>query len=403
MFSNALLLAFREIKRNLLRSFLTVLGIVIGVASVIAMVTLGDATTANVKNNIEKLGSNMLTLRPGEERLGAARGDNRVKPFNMADLNAIKYEINLLKAVAPEVGKNINAVYGNKSHSTSLMGTNNDYFIVKDWDLKDGRYFEENELKSGKSVCIIGSSIAEQLFLNENPIGAVLRLEKLSCSVIGLLESKGATAFGRDQDDIIIAPIKMAQRRIMGNKDISSILISVRDNASIENAKRDITLLMQERRDIQLGEKDNFRIRDMRDILDTMTSTTKVLTYLLGAVAAISLLVGGIGIMNIMLVSVTERTKEIGIRLAIGAMENDVLLQFLVEAVVLSTIGGVLGIFLGVTAAYFLTIFFQLPFILNEMIIIISFLFSTFIGVIFGYFPARKAARLNPIDALRHE
>lgn len=308
-----------------------------------------------------------------------------------------------LKGVAPNSSKSMNAVYGNKSHSTTIIGSNNDYFIVKDWTFNDGRYFEENEIKTGKSVCVIGDTIVKELFGNENPLGAALRLEKFSCLVIGTLKAKGAAAFGMDQDDVIIVPLNMLQRRITGNKDISSILISVKDDHSIENAKNDLKLLMQERRKIGIGQSDDFNIRDMRDLLETMTSTTKMLTYLLGAVAAISLLVGGIGIMNIMLVSVTERTKEIGIRLAIGATQNDVLLQFLVEAVVLSTIGGLLGIFFGLTCAYYLTIFFELPFIFNENIIMISFVFSTFIGIVFGYFPARKAAKMNPIDALRHE
>lgn len=403
MFTNALLLALREIRRNLLRSFLTILGIVIGVASVIAMVILGDGTTANVKEGIAKLGSNMLTLRPGQERHGPPREDQSAKQFKIGDVIAIKSEIDSLKAVAPNSSSSINAVYGNKSHLTTLIGSDNDYFIVKDWEFNDGRNFEETELKAGKAVCIIGDTIANELFANENPLGARVRLEKFSCTIVGLLRSKGATAFGRDQDDVIIVPLNMLQRRITGNKDISSILISVKDEKAIESAKNDIKLLMQERRNIKVGQSDNFNIRDMRDILDTMTSTTKMLTYLLGAIAAISLLVGGIGIMNIMLVSVTERTKEIGIRLAIGAMENDVLLQFLVESVVLATIGGIIGIVIGLGAAYFLTIFFELPFIMNSTIIIVAFVFSTFIGILFGYFPARKAARLNPIDALRHE
>jgi putative ABC transport system permease protein len=402
MFYNALLLAIREIKRNLLRSFLTVLGIVIGVASVIAMVILGDATTANVKSGIEKLGSNMLTLRPGQARHGPPRGSD-AKPFKISDAQAIKSEISSLKGVAPYSSKSVNTVYGNQSHSTTVVGSDNDYFIAKDWVLEDGRFFEDSDLKSGKSVCVIGSTIKDQLFGDENPVGATLRLGKLSCSIIGLLKSKGAAAFGMDQDDTVIVPLNMFGRRISGNKDISSILISVEGEKLIDGAKNDIKLLMQERRKIKIGANDDFNIRDMRDILETMTSTTNALTYLLGAVAAISLLVGGIGIMNIMLVSVTERTKEIGIRLAIGATEGDILLQFLVEAVVLSTIGGVFGIALGLGAAYYLTIFFELSFIMNEMIVLVAFVFSTALGVIFGYFPARKAARLNPIDALRHE
>ena len=403
MLTNAFLIALKEIKRNILRSILTILGIVIGVASVIAMVMIGDGTTANVKENISKLGTNMLTLRVGQERRGPPREDNSAKAFEDDDIVAIKNEIQNVKAVASENSSSVNIVYGNKSNASFVIGTNNDYFIIKDWELSDGRIFDESELSTGKSSCILGSTIVKQLFEDENPIGANIRLKSFSCNVIGVLKSKGASAFGRDQDEVVIVPLKMSQRKIKGDKDISSILISITEGKYIENAKSDITALMQERRAIKVGESDNFYIRDMEEILSTMTSTTKMLTYLLGSIAAISLLVGGIGIMNIMLVSVTERTKEIGTRLAIGAMENEVLLQVLVEAIVLSTLGGIIGIFLGLSIGVVVVNMMDLPFILNEQIILISFIFSTLIGVFFGYFPAQKAAKLNPIDALRYE
>ncbi|KLD97756.1 ABC transporter permease [Aliarcobacter butzleri] len=403
MLSNAFLIAIKEIRRNILRSILTILGIVIGVASVIAMVMIGDGTTASVKESITKLGTNMLTLRVGQERRGPPREDNSSKPFQNEDITAIKNEIQNIKGVAAENSTKMNIVYGNKSNNSSVIGTNNDYFIIKDWALKDGRIFDDSELSSGKSSCIIGTTIVTQLFGDENPIGASIRLKNMTCNVIGVLASKGAAAFGNDQDEIVIVPLKMYQRKIKGDKDVSSIIISITEERYIENAKTEIISLMQERRAVKIGEPDNFHIRDMKDILDTMTSTTNMLTYLLGSIAAISLLVGGIGIMNIMLVSVTERTREIGTRLAIGAMESEVLLQFLVEAVVLSTWGGIIGIFLGLGIGYTIVNMMQLPFIINNQIIIISFVFSTLIGIIFGYFPARKAARLNPIDALRYE
>ncbi|MGE4382355.1 MAG: ABC transporter permease [Arcobacter sp.] len=403
MLTNALLIALKEIRRNLLRSFLTILGIVIGVASVIAMVMIGDGTTANVKQSISKLGTNMLTLRVGQERRGAPRDDNSAKPFTQDDIVAIKNDIQNIKAVAAENSTKMNIVYGNKSTSSSVIGTSNDYFIIKDWELLEGRTFEESELNSGKSSCIVGTTIVKQLFDAESPIGANIRLKNISCNIIGVLKSKGAAAFGNDQDEIIIVPLKMYQNKIKGNKDISSILISITEGKYIEGAKTDITLLMQERRAIKVGESDNFHIRDMEDLLSTMTSTTKMLTYLLGSIAAISLLVGGIGIMNIMLVSVTERTREIGTRLAIGAMESEVLLQFLVEAVVLSMFGGIIGIVFGMCIGYIVVNSMDLLFIINNQIIMISFFFSTLIGVVFGYFPARKAARLNPIEALRYE
>ena len=403
MLSNAFLIAIKEIKRNLLRSFLTILGIVIGVASVIAMVMIGDGTTANVQQSISKLGTNMLTLRVGQERRGPPREDNSAKPFTQDDINAIKNELQNIKAVAAENSSRMNIVYGNKSSSASVIGTNNDYFIIKDWETTDGRIFDENELNNGKSSCIVGTSVVKQLFADENPVGMNIRLKNLSCNIIGVLKSKGAAAFGNDQDEIIIVPLKMFQQKIKGDKDVSSILISITDGDLINNAKTEITSLMQERRGLKVDEPDNFHIRDMQETLSAMTSTTKMLTYLLGSIAGISLLVGGIGIMNIMLVSVTERTREIGTRLAIGAMENEVLLQFLVEAIVLSTLGGIIGIILGLGIGSLSVNMMDLPFILNKQIILISFIFSTLIGVFFGYFPARKAARLNPIDALRYE
>ena len=403
MLNNAFFIAIKEIKRNILRSFLTILGIVIGVASVIAMVMIGDGTTANVQQSISKLGTNMLTLRVGQERRGPPREDNSAKPFTENDISAIKNELQNIKAVAAENSTKMNIVLGNKSTSSSVIGTNNDYFIIKDWEVTEGRTFEDSELNSGKPSCIIGTTIVKQLFAETNPVGMNVRLKNLTCNVIGVLKSKGASAFGNDQDEIVIVPLKMYQQKIKGDKDVSSILISITDGKLIDNAKIEITSLMQERRGLRVEEPDNFHIRDMQETLATMTSTTKMLTYLLGSIAGISLLVGGIGIMNIMLVSVTERTREIGTRLAIGAMENEVLLQFLVESIVLSTLGGIIGIFLGATIGYISVNMMDLPFILNSQIILISFLFSTLIGVFFGYFPARKAARLNPIEALRYE
>ena len=403
MLLNALLIAIKEIRRNILRSILTILGIVIGVASVIAMVMIGDGTTANVTANIKKLGSNMLNVRVGQEKRGAPRDDNSAKPFKIEDITAIKNEVSNLKGVTAENSSMANVVFGNKSNSSLIVGTTNDYFIIKDWEVEQGRIFEEGELSSGKSVCILGTTVVKNLFGDENPIGATIRIKNFPCSVIGVLASKGASSFGRDQDEVVITPLKMYQRKIQGNLDVSSIIVSVMEEKYIEDAKEQIISLMQDRRAVKVGESDNFHIRDMKDILNTMTSTTKMLTYLLGSIAAISLLVGGIGIMNIMLVSVTERTREIGIRLAIGAMQSEVLLQFLIEAIVLSTWGGIIGIFLGLGVGYGVVQIFELPYIINTQIILISFIFSTLIGVVFGYFPARKAARLNPIDALRYE
>lgn len=402
MIWNAFILAIREIRRSAMRSFLTTLGIVIGVASVISMVMLGDATTAYVTQSISKLGSNMLIVRPGQDRHGPG-GDTVAKRFTNDDLTAISREIPGLKGVAPVSSKGVKVVYGNKNYSTSVDGSDNDYFTVKDWQFEEGRSFTNAELKGGKAVCVIGETIRKELFGMQTPIDASIRLGNFSCQVIGSLHSKGSSMFGMDQDDLVVVPIRMFQRRISGNQEISTILASAKNPSSIENMKTALTSLMRERRHIRAGDEDDFNVRDLREVIQTLSSTTKMLTLLLGAVATISLLVGGIGIMNIMLVSVTERTREIGIRLAIGALEREVLLQFLVEAVVLSSLGGVIGVILGIAAGVGVNIAFELPFVFNTSIVIIAFLFSTIVGILFGYFPARKAARLNPIDALRHE
>lgn len=403
MLWNAFLLALRAIRRNMMRSILTVLGVVIGVASVIAMVFLGDGTTAYVTQNISKLGSNMLIILPGQDRHGPPTQDTSTKLFDMQDVEAIKREIYGVKAVAPATSKGMSAVYGNKNFATSIEGRENDFFIVKDWDLSEGRRFSSHELKSGKAVCIIGETVKKELFGEQSALGAKIRLGKFSSQVIGILQTKGASAFGSDQDSIVIVPLKMFQRRISGNQDIPLIQVSATDEVATERVKSDLTKLFRERRHIREGEEDDFYIRDLKEIIATVGSTTKMLTLLLGAVAAISLLVGGIGIMNIMLVSVTERTREIGIRLAVGALEREVLLQFLVEAIVLSSMGGIIGIALGIGIAYVGASIFEIPFIFNQNIILIAFFFSMLVGVLFGYFPAKKAAKLDPIEALRHE
>ncbi|MGD9969417.1 MAG: ABC transporter permease [Sulfuricurvum sp.] len=403
MIWNAFLLSLREIRRNVLRSALTTLGIVIGIASVIAMVMLGDATTAYVTNSISKLGTNMLMLTPGQERRGPPSSDITARKFTHSDVSALKREISDVKGVAPVASNTMQVVYGNANHSSSVEGSDDDYFAVKDWVFASGRDFSDAELRGGKAVCVIGETVRSELFGEQNPIGQSIRLENFSCDVIGLLEPKGAAMFGMDQDDIVVTPIRMFQRRISGNQDISRIMIAAQTASAIENAKSSIEALMRERRHLQPSQENDFNIRDMREMVQTLTSTTEMLTVLLGAVATISLVVGGIGIMNIMLVSVTERTREIGIRLAIGALEREVLMQFLIEAIVLSSLGGIIGVALGLGAGIGVSIAFDLPLVFNPGIVLIAFCFSVAIGIVFGYFPARKAARLNPIDALRYE
>jgi len=400
MLWNALLLALRKIRRNLMRSSLTMLGIVIGVASVIIMVNLGSGATAQVSEQIASLGSNLLMVRTGQ-RLGFGQR-SEAEPFDIDDVRAIR-EVNGVAAVAPGASQAMTAIYGNRNWSTTVTGTDNDYFPVANWTLAQGREFGSSELRAGAAVCIIGDNVFKELFGAQDPLGEKIRLNKLSCQVIGLLESKGQSVGGRDQDDLVLMPLRTFWRRVAGNQDIQLIYVSAREGFSTSKVQRDIELLMRERRRIAATEDDDFNVRDMKEITEALTGTTQILTTLLGAVAAVSLLVGGIGIMNIMLVSVTERTREIGIRLAIGALEREVLLQFLVEAVVLSSFGGIIGIVVALVASYGLAALMSMPLVYNPGIMLLAFLFSAAVGVIFGYFPARKAAHQNPIDALRYE
>jgi putative ABC transport system permease protein len=400
MIWNAFLLALRELRRNVMRSFLTILGIVIGVAAVIVMVTLGSGATVQVSEQIASLGSNLVTLIPGQ--FGPGRGTT-VAPFNESDVEAIRRDIGGLKAIAPAATKSLVAIFANKNWSTAVTGTTNDYFTAANWTIERGRIFLESELRGGKAVCVIGATASRELFGAQDPLGGKLRLANVSCEVIGRLKAKGQTGMGRDQDDIILVPLRTYQRRIAGNRDVSQIQISVRDESSIDKVKEAIERLMRERRRLAPTAENDFSIMDTRQIAEMLTGTTRILTMLLSAVAAVSLLVGGIGIMNIMLVSVTERTREIGIRLAIGAYERDVLTQFLVEAMVLASFGGLFGVVLAVAASATLAQVLQVPLILSPGIMFLAFLFSGAVGVIFGYVPARRAARLDPIEALRHE
>ena len=401
MLWNALLLALREIRRNVLRSVLTILGIVIGVAAVIVMVTLGDGATRQVTRQIESLGSNLLMIRAGQH-MGPGQ-QSKAPPFDLADVLAIRRDAATVRAVAPAASDSVTAISGNNSWSTTLTGTDNAFFDVRNWEIEGGRPFSEGDLRGGRSVCVIGATVRKELFGAGDPVGEKIRFEKMSCQVIGLLKGKGQSSMGSDQDDMILMPLRTFQRRIAGNQDVTLIQVSVRNGESTEQAKEDLERLIRERRHILPGEQDDFSVRDMKEIATMLTGTTQVLTALLTAVAAVSLLVGGIGIMNIMLVSVTERTREIGIRLAIGALEREVLLQFLVEAVALSSLGGVLGILLALGASIGLASLLRVPFVFNGGIVLIAFLFSAAVGVLFGYFPARRAARLDPIDALRRE
>ena len=400
MLWNTLLLSLRAITRNVLRSFLTILGVVIGVAAVITMVTLGKGATRSVSDQISSMGSNLLMLRPGQ-RFGP--GADVAPNFKLADVEAIRTQISTIDAVAPVASLSVTAVYQARNWSTIVNGSTNDYFRAGNWEIVSGREFSETEERSGRAVCVIGETVRSNLFGTQNPVGSDIRIKQFSCEVVGLLKAKGQSAMGSDQDDTVVMPLRTVQRRLTGTQDVSRLTVAVREGASIDAAKEQLVLLMRERRNIAENEDDNFRVMDTRQIAETLTGTTRILTMLLGAVAAVSLLVGGIGIMNIMLVSVTERTREIGIRLAIGALEREVLLQFLIEAVVLASLGGLIGLALAAGASMTIARMMGIPYLFDPLTNLLSFLFSAAIGVIFGFFPARRAARLDPIDALRHE
>jgi putative ABC transport system permease protein len=401
MIGNTILLALREIRRNVLRSFLTILGIVIGVGAVITMVTIGGGATLQVQQQIAAMGSNLLMVTPGK-RMGPGQATGAT-PFKEADVEAIIAEISDIAAVAPVSTSSLKAIWGNENWTTTVTGTDNRYLRITNRALGLGRNFHDGELRAGAAVCIIGETVRKKLLGRQDPLGERIRLQNFSCEVVGLLKEKGQSSMGQDQDDIVVIPLRTLQRRIAGNQDVAMIQVSVRDGASTDKAKKDIERLMRERRHLGPSDDDNFNVMDMKEIATMLKGTTTMLTALLSAVAAVSLLVGGIGIMNIMLVSVTERTREIGIRLAIGALEREVLTQFLVEAVVLSSFGGLIGIVLALAGSVWLSGMLKVPFVFNGGIVLIAFLFSAAVGVIFGYFPALKAARLDPIEALRRE
>ena len=403
MIWNAILLALSAIRRNAMRSVLTVLGIIIGVAAVIAMVTLGNGATASVAAQINNLGQNVLILMPGQQRGPMSGLREQSKLFEVADMGALNTEITGVRSVAPTDSQSMQAIYGNANWSTTVYGVDNAYFDVRNWDVESGREFTDSEIRTGAAVCIIGSKVRKQLFAEQDPVGANIRLQAISCQVIGLLASKGQGGMGMDQDDLVLVPLQTFQRRISGDRKISQVQIGVSGHSDASFVQSEVVTLMRQRRGIQPGQDDDFTVMNSQQFLATMTTTMNVLTALLSAVAAISLLVGGIGIMNIMLVSVTERTREIGVRLAIGAFDHDVMIQFLVEAVVLASLGGLIGIILGFAASYAGCLLMKLAYSPNLTIAAIAFVFSGMVGVIFGFFPAQKAARLDPIEALRHE
>ncbi len=395
-------LALFSVKRNALRSFLTLLGIVIGVAAVIAMLTIGNGTTEKVKADISKLGSNLLVVysgRPG----GPGANDTTVRPLNDKDVTALTAHLTGARAIAPASQKQVRVIFGTQNLTSGVTGTDSAYLIARDWALASGRAFSDSETRGGAGVCLIGETVRQQFFGAGDPEGQVIRVNRTSCKIIGLLEPKGFTGFGQDQDNVVLMPLAAFQRRIAGNRDINSIYIAADDATPTSILLTRAEDILRDTRRIPPDQENNFSIRDMTQIADTMAAATTTMTGMLGAVAGVSLLVGGIGIMNIMLVSVTERTREIGIRLAIGAHERHILVQFLVEATVLSLLGGLIGIAIGLSLAGVASLTLAIPFAPSPAVILLAVGFSALIGMVFGFFPALRGARLDPIETLRHE
>ena len=404
MLLSVLMLALNSIRRNLLRSFLTILGIVIGVAAVITMVTLGRGATQAVQTQISSLGTNLLMVRLGQRQ--GPGGGGGIPQFTEADARAIGSEIGGVAAVAPEGRSAVTVVGNGRNWATSVIGSTSAWFDIGNWKLMSGRMFTDDEQVAGSAVCIVGETMRREIFggaTGVTGLGGQLRIKQFSCDVVGILASKGQGAMGNDQDDTVVVPLHTLQRRVTGSVKLPTLLVAMEAGSDSAPLKASLRQLLRERRKLADSDDDNFNILDTQQLADALSGTTRVLTTLLGAVAAVSLLVGGIGIMNIMLVSVTERTREIGLRLAVGALESEVLLQFLIEAVTLSALGGLVGILIATAASWALALAMGVPFVFDPSINLLSLAFSALIGVVFGYFPARRAARMDPIEALRHE
>ncbi|MEZ4323269.1 MAG: ABC transporter permease [Myxococcota bacterium] len=396
---NAFSLALVELRRNWSRSLLTSLGILIGVAAVIAMVGIGRGASASIEEDLSSMGTNLLLVESGVHRGPQARSSAR--PFQRGDVERIAREVPHLQAVAPTSGTSVTAAYGTVSYDTTVTGSTDDYLIATGWTVSEGRSFTDGEALAGATVCLLGDTVRTELFGDADPIGADVRIGKASCTVIGLLGAKGENTMGMDQDDLVLAPLALVQRRLVGSTDINTIFVSVDDAANTDLALLSLDATLRDLRHVRSDDTVDFTVRDTREMASMLSGITTVLTGFLAAVAGVSLVVGGIGIMNIMLVSVTERTREIGIRMSIGALEGDVMLQFLTEATVLAALGGVLGATLGVAITALGSLALDVPFVVDPVIVLGSVGFSALMGVFFGWMPARRAARLEPIDALR--
>ena len=401
------LIAVRALRVNKMRALLTMLGIIIGIAAVIAMVAIGSGASKMISDQIASIGSNLLLVLPGSTTSGGLRtGAGGTPTLTYDDAKAIKAECPSVGEVAPTVRGSAQVVYGNQNWSTIVMGTVPEMLTVRDWPLVVGRNFSQSDVDGATKYCLLGQTVAENLFGSADPVGKIVRIKKIPFTVIGMLEHKGQSPQGQDQDDVIFIPLTTGQRKVFGSQfpnTIGAMMVQAKSADDLKKAEEEVTALLDQRHRIGPSRDRDFTVRNLSEILAVSEQSSKVMSILLGAVASISLVVGGIGIMNIMLVSVTERTREIGIRMAIGAKQRDILLQFLTEAVLLTTVGGIIGMGLGVIGAMVVSKLMSWPTLISSQAIVIAFLFSAGVGVFFGFYPARKAANLNPIDALRYE
>jgi putative ABC transport system permease protein len=396
--------SFRALRRNKMRTALTMLGIIIGVGAVIAMVGIGNGAKAQVQARIAALGQNVIQVFSGSiTRGGVHTGFGGAGTLTVEDALAIEREVPGAVAVSPEVRTGAQIMAGNNNWSTSVMGEGVDYLTIRQWDVAEGNMFSDADVRSAAKVCILGKTVADNLFPDDDPIGRILRIRNVPVKVLGVLVPKGASMFGSDQDDVVIVPYTTGMKRFAGVTTLRSILVQAATADQIVEVQNAIGDLLRQRHRIQPGADDDFILRNQQEIAETQTAAMNTMTALLAGVAIISLIVGGIGIMNIMLVSVTERTREIGIRMAVGARGRDILSQFLIEAVALSSTGGALGILIGICGARLITIIQHWPTLISAQPIFVAFAFSAAVGVFFGFYPARKASQLDPIDALRYE
>jgi putative ABC transport system permease protein len=405
-YTNLTKIAFNAIRRNKMRAFLTMLGIIIGVASVITMLAIGQGSKKSIQDQVSSMGTNMLTVMPGlQQRGGVQMGNSSSQSLTLADIDVIKKSCPSINLVSPEVRSSGQVIAGNSNSLTTIYGVSDDYLKIKKISVKDGRMFTEKEIKSSAKVCLLGKTVIKNLFGSDtyNPIGQTIRFKSIPIKVIGVLSEKGQNTFGQDQDDVIISPYTTVQKRILAITHIQTIYTSAISEEKSTLAADELATALRTSHKLKDGDDDDFTVRSQAELVKTFSSISNVLTILLGAIAGISLLVGGIGIMNIMYVSVTERIREIGLRMAIGGRGFDILMQFLMEAVLLSVIGGILGILLGIGASKLVAIITSWPVEVMPSSIILSFLVCTIIGVFFGWYPARKAANLDPIEALRYE